>query len=255
MGNPLTRLVAVALTAASLFLGASPTSARNTSLLVIGDSITCGMVSVSTTCGRGFRGFARLQENLLATGTFNRVTVDAVYSRNAAGSASTRRHGAKTLAEYLRRRPGADAIIVALGSNDLQHSHRPAYFEEQIRAVLDVARGRPVAWVNVYRSDRTYYTRRSATFNAVLARMSTVYPNLVVVDWNTAIRANPQWQAFDRLHLTSVGYRARVAFYLQGATATWQMLNPETTTTTTFPDSATTTAPTTTAPTTTAVDG
>jgi lysophospholipase L1-like esterase len=234
MGNTLTRLVAVALIATGILFPARATRADNATLLVIGDSITCGMLSASTTCGSGYRGFARLEEDLLALGTFGRVTVDAVYSRNAAGLASTRRHGAKTLAGHLRNRQSADAVIVALGSNDLQHSHRPAYFEQQIRAVMTAAGSRPVAWVNVYRSDRPYYPRRSTTFNNVLQRMTTIYPNLTVVDWHSAVVARPKWQAFDRLHLQPEGYRARVPYYLEAASTLWEVLNPappETTTT------------------------
>lgn len=237
MGNPLTRIVVAALVATGLSIQAPAVRADDASLLVLGDSITCGMLARSATCGRTYRGFARLEEDLLALGTFDRVTVDAVYSRNAAGLAGTRRHGAKTLAGYLRSRQPADAVIVALGSNDLQHSHRPVYFEQQIRAVMDAASGRPVAWVNVYRSDRPYYVRRSATFNAMLTRMATVYPNLVVIDWHSAIVARPEWQAFDKLHLQPQGYRARVPYYVNGATALWAMLNPpppDTTPTTTL---------------------
>jgi lysophospholipase L1-like esterase len=190
------------------------------------------MLTSSATCGRGYRGFAQLEEDLAALGTFTRITVDAVYSRNAAGLASTRRHGAKTIAQYLRKRPATSAILVALGSNDLQHSHRPAYFEQQIRAVMTAAGPRPVAWVNVFRSDRPYYVRRSATFNAVLARLATEYPNLTVVDWYSTIRERPAWQAFDKLHLQPVGYRARVPFYVDAATRLGQMLSPVETTTT-----------------------
>jgi lysophospholipase L1-like esterase len=235
MGHPLAKLVAVALAASTVFAAPSA-SASDASLLVIGDSITCGMLASSTTCGRGYRGFARLEDDLLALGTFDRVTVDAVYARNAAGLASTRRHGAKTIAEYIRKRPATSAVIVALGSNDLQHSFRPAYFEEQIRAVITAAGSRPVAWINVFRSDRPYYVRRSATFNAVLTRVAADTPTLTVIDWHTAIRANPSWQAFDKLHLQPVGYQARVPFYVDAAAALWQIVNPpvqDTTTTTT----------------------
>ena len=235
MGHPLTKLVVAAFVASTLLVS-SPAAASDASLLIIGDSITCGMLAKSTTCGRGYRGFARLEEDILAQGTFGRVTADAVYARNAAGLASTRRHGAKTIAEYLRKRPATSAIIVALGSNDLQHSHKPAYFEEQIRAVLQAAGSRPVAWINVFRSDRPYYVRRSATFNAVLARVATTTPTLTVIDWSSALQANPAWQAFDKLHLQPVGYQARVPYYLNASTALWQALNPpppDTTTTTT----------------------
>jgi lysophospholipase L1-like esterase len=208
-------------------LAAAPVKAEDTSrtLLVVGDSITCGMLSRSKTCGRNYRGFGNLRETLLARGTFSEVIVDAAYSRNVAGVAATKRNGAKTIARFLEERT-VDAIIVALGSNDLQHSYRPAFFENSIREVMKLADGRPVAWVNVYRSDRSYYPRRSATFNAVLNRLAVEYPNLTVIDWSSALRANPKWQAFDKLHLEPVGYRSRIPYFVSGADELWTTLQP-----------------------------
>jgi lysophospholipase L1-like esterase len=194
-------------------------------LLVVGDSITCGMLSRSNTCGRNYRGFGNLRETLLARGTFHNVIVDASYSRNVAGSAETRRNGAKTIAAYLTTTK-VDAFIVALGSNDLQHSFRPTYFEASIRQVMTLAAGRPIVWVTVYRSDRTYYPRRSATFNSVLRRLVTEYPNMRIVDWSSALVENPRWQAFDKLHLQPTGYRARIPFFAVGADELWAMLQP-----------------------------
>lgn len=229
MGKSLITRLAVALMLLAT-LNAPSAHADTSTLLVVGDSITCGMLSRSNTCGRNYRGFGNLRETLLAQGTFTDVIVDAAYSRNVSGIASTKRNGAKTIAAYLADRE-VDAFVVALGSNDLQHSFRPAFFEKSIRDVMKLAAGRPVSWVTVYRSDRNYYPRRAATFNAVLSRLAGEYTNLSIVDWSSALVANPQWQAFDKLHLEPVGYRARIPFFVEAATATWTRLQPPVTTT------------------------
>jgi len=231
MGKSLiARFFAVVTVVAAMNVGTA--SAETSTLLVVGDSITCGMLSKSQTCGSNYRGFGNLRETLLAQGTFTEVIVDAAYSRNVAGIASTKRNGAKTMARYLSDKK-VDAFVVALGSNDLQHSFRPAFFETSIREVMRLAAGRPVSWVTVYRSDRSYYPRRAATFNAVLSRLANEYPNLTIVDWSTALMANTSWQAFDKLHLEPVGYRARIPFFVEAAAAAWAKLQPPTTTTTT----------------------
>lgn len=241
MGKSLiTRLAAALMLVATL--NAPSAHADTSTLLVVGDSITCGMLSRSSTCGRNYRGFGNLRETLLAQGTFTDVIVDAAYSRNVSGIASTKRNGAKTIAAYLAERD-VDAFVVALGSNDLQHSFRPAFFEKSIRDVMKLAAGRPVSWVTVYRSDRNYYPRRAATFNAVLSRLAGDYPNLSIIDWSGALVANPQWQAFDKLHLEPVGYRARIPFFVEAATATWTKLQPPVTTTVATTSTTTTVAP------------
>ena len=231
MGKSLiARFIAVVAMMAGLNVGTA--SAESSTLLVVGDSITCGMLSSSRTCGSNYRGFGNLRETLLAQGTFTDVIVDAAYSRNVAGIASTKRNGAKTMSRYLQDKK-VDAFIVALGSNDLQHSFRPAFFETSIREVMRLAAGKPVSWVTVYRSDRNYYPRRAATFNQVLNRLATEYPNLTVVDWSAALLANPSWQAFDKLHLEPVGYRARIPYFVEAASAAWTKLQPPAVTTTT----------------------
>lgn len=246
MGKSLiARFIAVVAMVAAL--NVETASAETSTLLVVGDSITCGMLSRSQTCGSNYRGFGNLRETLLAQGTFTDVIIDAAYSRNVAGIASTKRNGAKTISRYLQDNE-VDAFVIALGSNDLQHSFRPAFFETSIREVMRLAAGRPVSWVTVYRSDRNYYPRRAATFNAVLNRLATEYPNLTIVDWTTPLVANPAWQAFDKLHLEPVGYRARIPYFVEAASSAWAKLQPAvaTTTTTTVvgqPTTTTTVAP------------
>ena len=239
MGTSLKRLVGAGLLLATLTAaapGVAPPPPAPRTLMVLGDSITCGMVSRAASCGSRFRGFGTLQEQLLAQGTFGTVLVDAVFARNAANVPSVTRNGATTLANYLAAGTQVDALIVALGSNDLQHSFRPAYYERNIRQILDLAAGRPVAWVTVYRSDQRWYPRRAATFNEVLVRLAAEYPNLTVVDWVPTLMANPDWLANDRLHLDPDGYRARIATYLDASAGLWARIvaaDPSATTTTT----------------------
>lgn len=241
MGTSLKRLAGAGLLLAIL-TGAAPSVAppppAPRTLMVLGDSITCGMVSRAPSCGSRFRGFGTLQEQLLAQGTFGNVIVDAVFARNAANVPSVTRNGATTLTNYLAAGTQVDALIVALGSNDLQHSPRPSYYERNIRQILDLAAGRPVAWVTVHRSDQRWYPRRAQTFNEVLVRLAAEYPNLTVVDWVPTLMANPGWLANDRLHLNPDGYRARIATYLEASNGLWGRIasaDPSATTTTTVP--------------------
>lgn len=241
MGTALRRLAGAGLLLATLTAAApsvAPPPPAPRTLMVLGDSITCGMVSRAPTCGSRFRGFGTLQEQLLAQGTFGNVVVDAVFARNAANVPSVTRNGATTLQNYLAAGTQIDAMIVALGSNDLQHSFRPSYYERNIRQILDLAAGRPVAWVTVYRSDQRWYPKRAATFNDVLVRLTAEYPNLTVVDWVPTLMANPDWLAYDRLHLDPDGYRARITTYLDASAGLWARIaaaDPSVTTTTTLP--------------------
>jgi len=204
-------------------------------LLVIGDSITWGTA---------YPGFGNVTPQLEALGTFSRVIVDAAYSRNISGPAATKRNAVKTYKKLLKNGVRPTAVLVALGSNDLQQSRRVSFHEPRIRELLTLIGDIPVVWINVLRTDRPYYSRRSAMFNKTLVRLAAEYPNLSIVDWASMIAENPKWFAFDKLHLRPIGYRARAAVYVQAAEAMWVALNPpvaipETTipeTTTTIPE-------------------
>ncbi len=219
----------------------TPTRAEGGTLLVLGDSLTWGTA---------YRGFGNVTPQLKALGTFDRVVIDGVFARNISGPAGTRRNGVKTYNKLLEDGLRPSAVIVDLGSNDIQHSAKPAFHEQRIRELLDVIGDIPIIWINILRIDQSYYPRRSAMFNKTLVRLAAEYPNLSIVDWSSMIAENPKWFDFDKLHLRPIGYRARAAVYVQAAEAMWVALTP---TTTTIPETTTTIPETTVVVTTTAV--
>ena len=200
--------------------GSSATSETRT-LLVLGDSLTWGTA---------YKGFGNVVPQLQALGTFEKVIVDGVHARNISGPARTSRNGVKTYKEYIKKGMVPDAVIVALGSNDLQQSPKASFYLREIRELLKLIGPRPVVWVNVYRSDSPSYPKRSATFNEALLDATSEFPNLTILDWSTELTANPKWLAFDKLHLQPIGYRARATMYVQAASELWNILVPPPTT-------------------------
>ncbi len=190
-------------------------------LLVLGDSLTWGAA---------YKGFGNVVPKLNALGTFQKVIVDGVHARNISGPARTSRNGVKTYKDYIKKGTLPDAVIVALGSNDLQQSPKASFYLREIRELLKLIGPRPVVWVNVYRTDLPIYPKRSATFNEALLVATSEYPNLTILDWSTELIANPKWLAFDKLHLQPVGYRARATMYVQAANELWNILVPPPTT-------------------------
>jgi len=223
MGNTLIRKrFAAACCAVVLVIGfgqASGSSAATEprTLLVLGDSLTWGAA---------YKGFGNVVPKLQALGTFENVIVDGVHARNISGPARTSRNGVKTYKEYIKKGMVPDAVIVALGSNDLQQSPKASFYLREIRELLTLIGPRPVVWVNVYRTDLPIYPRRSATFNAALLGATSDFPNMTILDWSTELIANPKWLAFDKLHLHPVGYRARASMYVQAANDLWNILVP-----------------------------
>lgn len=214
------------------------------SLLVLGDSLTWGT---------NYRGFGNVTPKLKAVGYFNTIVVDGVFARNISGPAGTARNGVKTVRRLSTSGLRPTAAIIALGSNDLQHSGDPAFYAQRIRELLDLVGDIPIVWFNVWRTDSAFYPSRSATFNATLITVAADYPNVTIADWASIVVANPKLMAFDGLHLQPVGYRLRAQMYVEAAQILVGALNPpptttvpETTTTTTIPVPTTTVAPTTT---------
>jgi lysophospholipase L1-like esterase len=200
--------------------GSSAATEQRT-LLVLGDSLTWGTA---------YKGFGNVLPQLKALGTFEKVIVDGVHARNISGPARTSRNGVKTYKQYIRKGMVPDAVIVALGSNDLQQSPKASFYLREIRELLTLIGPRPVVWVNVYRTDSPSYPKRSATFNEALLDATSDFPNLTILDWSTELIANPRWLAFDKLHLQPIGYRARAAMYVQAASELWNILVPPPTT-------------------------
>ena len=196
--------------------GSSAATEQRT-LLVLGDSLTWGTA---------YKGFGNVLPQLKALGTFEKVIVDGVHARNISGPTRTSRNGVKTYKQYIRKGMVPDAVIVALGSNDLQQSPKASFYLREIRELLTLIGPRPVVWVNVYRTDSPSYPKRSATFNEALLDATSDFPNLTILDWSTELIANPRWLAFDKLHLQPIGYRARATMYVQAASELWNILVP-----------------------------
>ena len=195
----------------------SSAATEQRTLLVLGDSLTWGTA---------YKGFGNVLPQLKALGTFEKVIVDGVHARNISGPARTSRNGVKTYKQYIRKGMVPDAVIVALGSNDLQQSPKASFYLREIRELLTLIGPRPVVWVNVYRTDSPSYPKRSATFNEALLDATSDFSNLTILDWSTELIANPRWLAFDKLHLQPIGYRARATMYVQAASELWNILVP-----------------------------
>ena len=220
---------------------AKPTPPPAPTLLVLGDSLTWGT---------NYRGFGNVTPKLKAVGYFNTLVVDGVFARNISGPAGTARNGVKTLKKLSAAGLRPDAAIIALGSNDLQHSGDKAFYVARIREMLALVGDIPIVWFNVWRTDAPYYPKRSATFNAALVEVASERSNVVVADWASIVVANPKLMAFDGLHLQPVGYRLRAQMYVEAAQMLIDTLSPPPTTTvpattvpeTTVPASTTTVA-------------
>ena len=228
------------------------------SLLIIGDSITWGTDY-----------FAKAQKLVAGDGQWANVVVDGQYSRRVAfptPNTSIRMSGVKTYLKLKASGLNPDAVIVALGSNDVALETKPKIYEKIIRDLMDTIGNVPVTWLTINRRDTKRIHARSVIFNSVLVKLTAEYPNLVLSDWYSVINSNLKLMAWDKVHLTPTGYAVRAKSYQSLArdiyerywiatTATTTTTDVDTTTTTVAPigPAVTTTLPTdtsTTAPTT-----
>ena len=239
--------VAVCLTVAA---GISTPFTPNTgpSLLILGDSITWGT-----------EYFAKSQKLIAADEQWANIVIDGQYSRRVAfptPNASTKFSGVKTFKKLSDNGLRADAVIVALGSNDVAIETKEAVYELIIRDLMTTIGDVPVTWLTVNRRDTPAIAKRSIVFNQVLARLAPEYPNLVLEDWYSSIAKRSKWMAWDKVHLTPSGYQARAKLHQRLARDLFDRhiiaTTPTTTTTvlaTTVPPAPTDTSPsTTTAP-------
>ena len=239
--------VAVCLTVAA---GISTPFTPNTgpSLLILGDSITWGT-----------EYFAKSQKLIAADEQWANIVIDGQYSRRVAfptPNASTKFSGVKTFKKLSDNGLRADAVIVALGSNDVAIETKEAVYELIIRDLMTTIGDVPVTWLTVNRRDTPAIAKRSIVFNQVLARLAPEYPNLVLEDWYSSIAKRSKWMAWDKVHLTPSGYKARAKLHQRLARDLFDRhiiaTTPTTTTTvpaTTLPPAPTDTSPpTTTAP-------
>lgn len=186
------------------------TAAPTATLLVLGDSLTWGS-----------NYFAKLHARLSAQGTFDIVIVDGWWSRRIGGITSTRYSGVNTFRALRKSGVTPAAVIVGLGTNDVQFLGRPAQYAPLIEELVAEIGPVPVAWLNVHRVETATTTRRSRIFNRTLAAVAERNPNLSVVDWASLVSATPRLMAFDKIHLQPSGYEARTRVVLDVATELW----------------------------------
>lgn len=232
------RRIASSLVAATLLgsAGASFTGADAApagTLLMVGDSLTVG----ATELGK----FSGAQRSV--RGAWKSVVVDAKVGRTA-------RQGATLLPGALRRSK-AQAVVVALGTNDMMGRRTAAETSDLIDGVMRAAGGRPVLWVNVEFGPLPARERpaRARMFNSQLVRAERRWENLRVADWNSWFTPNGRSRfVADGVHLTASGYETRAAYYAREVTSFRRWIDTvlhttsttSTTTTATIPQSTTT---------------
>jgi lysophospholipase L1-like esterase len=206
--SPIAKLLFVAFTfAISIGAGSSTPFTQNTSpsLLIIGDSITWGSDY-----------FAKAQKLVAGDGQWANVVVDGQYSRRVAfptPNTSIRMSGVKSYLKLKAAGLNPDAVIVALGSNDVAMESKIEVYEKIIRDLMDTIGNVPVTWLTVNRRDTKAIFRRSVVFNSVLVKLTAEYPNLVLSDWYSVINSNLKLMAWDKVHLTPTGYTVRAKSY------------------------------------------
>ena len=251
MINKLTKFRRLAVGAAALLVilgaGISTPFTPNTgpSLLILGDSITWGT-----------EYFAKSQKLIATDAQWTNIVIDGQYSRRVAfptPNASTKFSGVKTFKKLSDSGLKADAVIVALGSNDVAIETKKVVYEIVIRDLLTTIGNVPVTWLTVNRRDTPAIAKRSVLFNQVLVRIAPEYPNLVLEDWYSSIAKRPKWMAWDKVHLTPMGYRARAKLHRRLARDLYDRHIIATTPTTTTTTTTTTVPPTETTTTTTSV--
>ena len=202
------KLLFVALTfAVSVGAGSSTPFTPNTgpSLLILGDSITWGSDY-----------FAKAQKLVAGDGQWVNVVLDGQYSRRVAfptPNTSIRMSGVKSYLKLKAAGLNPDAVIVALGSNDVALETKPEIYEKIIRDLMNTIGNVPVTWLTVNRRDTKAIFARSVVFNTVLVKLTSEYPNLVLSDWSAIINDNPKLMSWDKVHLTPTGYAIRAKSY------------------------------------------
>ena len=235
------KLLFVAFTfAVSIGAGSSTPFTPNTSpsLLIIGDSITWGSDY-----------FAKAQKLVAGDGQWANVVVDGQYSRRVAfptPNTSIRMSGVKSYLKLKAAGLNPDAVIVALGSNDVAMESKIEVYEKIIRDLMDTIGNVPVTWLTVNRRDTKTIAARSVIFNNVLIKLTAEYPNLVLSDWYSVINSNLKLMAWDKVHLTPTGYTVRAKSYQSLARDIYErywIATLPTTTTTAVTTTTTTVAP------------
>jgi len=122
---------------------------------------------------------------------------------------------------------GRDLVVVALGTNDARSGLTATEADTRIDEMMALATGKPVLWVNIYRSDTKGTMAAADLFDQQLAAATSRYPNLTVLDWSSYIRNRPELMGADHIHLTSDGYVARAEWLALQIAAGLRLPNPD----------------------------
>ena len=122
---------------------------------------------------------------------------------------------------------GRDLVVVALGTNDARSGLTATEADTRIDEVMALATGKPVLWVNIYRSDTKGTMAAADLFDQQLAAAASRYPNLTVLDWSSYIQSRPELMGADHIHLTSDGYVARAEWLALQIAAGLRLPNPD----------------------------
>ena len=122
---------------------------------------------------------------------------------------------------------GRDLVVVALGTNDARSGLTAAEADTRIDEMMALATGKPVLWVNIYRSDTKGTMAAADLFDQQLDAATSRYPNLTVLDWSSYIQSRPELMGDDHIHLTSDGYVARAEWLARQIAAGLRLPNPD----------------------------
>lgn len=193
LGDPIERRASCCASAVRVAPPESPHPVRSAGL--IGDSLSVGITDDRYQVG------APIQD-LFAVGGRSMWTDTSIGTSISGGVDILARRADQVIA--------SDAVVVALGTNDIVGQADPDAWRDAIDSIVrEVERSSPetvIVWVDLHFAR---FATRASGFNAVLRESADREPTLVVCGWNAAVSANPQWLGSDGLHLTGTGYAAR----------------------------------------------
>ncbi len=118
---------------------------------------------------------------------------------------------AEDVAQSWRSRGFDGCWVLALGTNEAANvaAGSTVGYDARIDAMMSVADGDPVLWVNVKSvvPDGPYAAPNMESWDAALLRACDRYPNMRIYDWAADVRDD--WFIDDGIHFTSEGYAQR----------------------------------------------
>lgn len=174
-------------------------SCQISTVMLVGDSLTVGMTEAGY--GKPYLA-AQVPAVFKVSGERGRAT----NKRRVSEFTGLPTTPGTTVLSRSRFARDAQAWVVELGTNDTYSSSR---YLKDIEAVMNLAAGRPVWWVNVYRGAK-YADPAVDPINVALQQAAAIYPNLRIVDWASNVNAHKGWVRRDavRTHPNPNGSKA-----------------------------------------------